>query len=146
MKGDFFMMNQFENRITGESPFKPDFENYINAHPGRGSLKVQVSAANRSFPVKNVFVEVAVIDGDMRYSLYHDVTDESGIVNEIVLPACSGSDNNAPETAGKDDAVYLISVFHPSFQEIVDFPVTVQDRIETILPVALEPRNGAKEG
>ena len=146
MKGDFFMMNQFENRITGESPFKPDFENYINAHPGRGSLKVQVSAANQSFPVKNVFVEVAVMDGAMRYSLYQDVTDEAGIVNEIVLPTCPASDNNSPETAGKGDTVYLISVFHPAFAEVVDFPVTVQDRTETILPVALEPLNGDREG
>ena len=81
-----------------------------------------------------------------RYSLYHDVTDESGIVNEIVLPACSAADNNSPETAGKDDTVYLISVFHPAFREVVDFPVTVQDRIETILPVALEPLSGDREG
>ena len=76
------MLKQYENRISGDSPFKPEFEGYINSHPGRGSLRVQVSAANRSFPVKNVFVEVAV---------------------------------------------------------------TVQDRIETILPVALEPLGGSEE-
>ena len=141
-----FMINNFENRITGDSPFKPEFESYINSHPGRGSLKVQVSAANQSFPVKNVFVDVAVVDNGIRYSLYHDVTDESGIVNEIVLPSCLGSDNNSPETAGKSDVTYLISIFHPDFREIIDFPVTIQDRIETILPVALEPLNGGREG
>ena len=74
MKGDIIMVNQFENRISGDSPFKPEFEQYVSSHPGRGSLKVQVSAANRSFPVKNVFVEVAVDEGGMRYSLYRDVT------------------------------------------------------------------------
>ena len=84
------MLKQYENRISGDSPFKPEFEGYINSHPGRGSLRVQVSAANRSFPVKNVFVEVAVNDGGVRYSLYQDATDESGIVNEIVLPTCKG--------------------------------------------------------
>ena len=140
------MLNQFENRISGDSPFKTEFEPYLNAHPGRGSLKVQVSAAGQSFPVKNVFVEVAVRDGGTRYSLYHDVTDASGIVNAIVLPACSGSDNNRPETAGKDDAVYLISVFHPAFEEVIDFPVTVQDKTETILPVVLQPLGGGEEG
>ena len=145
MKGDIIMVNQFENRISGDSPFKPEFEQYVSSHPGRGSLKVQVSAANRSFPVKNVFVEVAVDEGGMRYSLYRDVTNESGIVNEIVLPTCSGSDNNTPATAGRDEAVYLVSVFHPAFEEVVDYPVTVQDRTETILPVALEPLSGDKE-
>ena len=139
------MLKQYENRISGDSPFKPEFEGYINSHPGRGSLRVQVSAANRSFPVKNVFVEVAVNDGGVRYSLYQDATDESGIVNEIVLPTCKAGDNNRPETAGKDNAVYLISVYHPAFREVRDFPVTVQDRIETILPVSLEPLGGSGE-
>ena len=140
------MINNYENRISGASPFKPEFEDFISKNPGRGSLKVQVSAANRSFPVKNVFVDVAMVQNGVRYSIYHDVTDSSGIVNEIVLPSCMGSDNNSPETAGKSDATYLVSVFHPAFQEIVDFPVTIQDRIETILPVALEPLNDGAEG
>ena len=140
------MINSYENRISGDSPFKPSFEPYLSSHPGRGSLKVQVSAANQSFPVKNVFVDVALISDGTRYSLYNDVTDESGIVNEIVLPSCSASDNNSPETAGKDDAVYLISVYHPAFREVIDFPVTIQDRIETILPVVLEPLGGGMEG
>jgi len=89
------MLKQYENRISVDSPFKPEFEGYINSHPGRGSLRVQVSAANRSFPVKNVFVEVAVNDGGVRYSLYQDATDESGIVNEIVLPTCKAGDKEA---------------------------------------------------
>ena len=146
MKGDFFMMNQFENRITGESPFKPDFENYINAHPGRGSLKVQVSAANQSFPVKNVFVEVAVMDGAMRYSLYQDVTDESGIVNEIVLPSRLSAATQDPETASLPEPQYLVSLYHPGFEEITDCPVTVFDRVETILPISLTPVTDDTEG
>ena len=136
------MINNYENRISGDSPFKPEFERYINEHRGRGSLKVQISAANQSFPVKNVFVDVAVISDGMRYSLYHDVTDSSGIVNEIVLPSCLGSMNNSPETAGKSDVTYLVSAFHPAFEEVVDYPDTIQDRIETILPIALEPLGG----
>ena len=67
------MVNQFENRISGDSPFKPEFEQYVSSHPGRGSLKVQVSAANRSFPVKNVFVEVAV-DAAIVITFVMDVT------------------------------------------------------------------------
>ena len=131
---------------SGETPFKPEYQEYINENTGRGSLKIQASVAQDAFPIKDVFVDVSMIYKGKRYSLYNDATDSSGIVNEIVLPSCMGSDNNSPETAGKSDATYLVSVFHPAFQEIVDFPVTIQDRIETILPVALEPLNdGAEE-
>ena len=94
------MINNYENRISGASPFKPEFEDFISKNPGRGSLKVQVSAANRSFPVKNVFVDVAMVQNGVRYSIYHDVTDSSGIVNEIVLPSCMGSSNRTGCSGG----------------------------------------------
>ena len=132
-------MITYEERISGDSPFKPELDSTIAQHPGRGSLKVQVSAANQSFPIKDVFVDIALLADGKRFSLYHDVTDSSGIVNKIVLPCCAGEENNSPETAGKNELTYLVSLFHPSFREVADFPVTVRDRYETILPVALEP-------
>ena len=140
------MPDNYEQNISVDTPFKPEYEEFINEYKGRGSLKVQTSVAQDAFPIKGVFVDVALIYKGKRYSIYHDVTDASGIVNEIVLPSCLGSDNNSPETAGKSDVTYLISIFHPDFREIIDFPVTIQDRIETILPVALEPLNGGREG
>ena len=139
------MNSDFENRMTGDSPFKPAFEDYIGSHPGRGSLKIQVSTANQSFPVKGVYVDVAWKKDGVRYTLYHDVTDSSGIVDEIVLPCCMGGDNNDPATAGKGDDAYLVSIYHPAFREITDFPVTIQDRVESILPVSLEPLSGEEE-
>ena len=129
----------------GETPFREEYEEYIRSYPGRGTLKVQISVARGAFPLKNVLVDVSQIYNGVRYSLYHDVTDSSGIVNEIVLPSCAAADNNSPETAGKNDVTYLVSVYHPAFKEVVDFPVTVQDRVETILPVALEPLSNGTE-
>ena len=133
--------------LTGESPFKPEYDEFLMNYPGRGSLKVQVSVARDAFPVEGVFVEVSSIVNGKRYSLYHDITDSSGIVNEIVLPALPGSASMSPETAGQGEAEYFVSAFHPAFREIIDCPVKVLDRIETILPVTLTPSaNGAEEG
>ena len=140
------MAANYNDRISGETPFKPEYDEFVNEYPGRGSLKVQTSVAQEAFPIRDVFVDVSLLYKGKRYTIYHDVTDASGIVNEIVLPSCAGSDNNSPETAGKSDVQYLVSVFHPSFREVVDFPVTIQDRIETILPIALEPLSGETEG
>ncbi len=131
-----------EERISGETPFKPEYEDFIKQYPGRGSLKIQASVADEAFPVKGVFVEVAAVANGRRFSLYHDVTDSSGIVNEIVLPAGAASDSQSPATAGRDNASYLVSVFHPDFEEITDCPVSVFDRTETILPVNLLPLSG----
>ena len=37
------------------------------------------------------------------------------------------------------EAHYLISLYHPDFQAVLDKRITVYDRIETILPMTLTP-------
>ncbi len=138
-------MLNYEKYISGESPFKPELDGFVSHYPSRGTLKVQVTSASGSFPVKDAFVEVAVITDGKRYSIYHDVTDESGIVDNIILPCCVSSENNSPETAGKDNAEYYVSVFHPDFEEVTDVLVVAQEKLETILPVALEPINRTED-
>ena len=65
-------------KISGETPFKPEYDEFINEYRGRGSLKVQTSVAREAFPIKNAFVDVALIYKGKRYSIYNDVTDNSG--------------------------------------------------------------------
>ncbi len=126
----------------GESPFKPEYEDFVRHYPGRGTLKVQISVARGAYPVKNVLVDVAQVLDGVRYSLYNDVTDISGIVDNMVLPAKSiesvlNADEDEPE------AEYMITVFHPDFEEITDCAVVIHDKIETILPISLTPKTPA---
>ncbi len=138
-------INVQNGRQGGVSPFVPDYEDYINDYPGRGSLKVQISAAYEAFPVKGVEVDVAVIHNGVRYLLYSDITNSSGIVDNMVLPTRAVDTALNPKTSDKDEAQYLVSLFHPSFQSIIDKVVTVYDRIETILPLSLTPANHTTE-
>ena len=129
----------------GESPFRPEYEAYIRQYPGRGTLKVQLSVARGAYPIRNAMVDVAQMLDGVRYSLYNDVTDISGIVDNMVLPA-----RNIGTTLNFDDvlpeAEYMVTVFHPDFQEITDCRVVIHDRIETILPISLTPVTGRGEG
>ncbi len=125
---------------SGESPFRPEYEEYVERYPGRGTLKVQISVAKEAFPLKNVVVDVAQVYNGVRYTLYNDVTDISGIVDNMVLPAKSLESTLNYNTAGVDEAEYLVSVYHPDFVAVVDSCVKIQDKIETILPVSLVPR------
>ena len=128
--------------IGEESPFRPEYEEYIRQYPGRGSLKVQISVAQGAYPIKNVMVDVSQVLGGVRYSLYNDVTDISGIVDNMVLPARSiGTTLNA-EDGMMPEAEYMITVFHPDFREITDCRVVIHDRVETILPINLTPVTG----
>ena len=134
------------NRQGGVSPFVPEYQDYISSYPGRGTLKVQISAAYEAFPVNGVEVDVAVIHNGVRYLLYSDRTNSSGIVDNMVLPTRPVDTVLAPKTSDSDEAQYLVSLCHPSFQSVIDKVVTVYDRIETILPLSLTPVNQMTEG
>ncbi len=128
----------------GESPFRPDYEDYIRHYPGRGTLKVQISVARGAYPIKNVMVDVSQEWNGTRYSLYNDVTDISGIVDNMVLPAKSiESDLNFDDP--EPEAEYHITIFHPDFEEITDCAVVIHDKIETILPISLVPKTPLSE-
>ena len=127
--------------VEGESPFRPEYEEYIRMYPGRGTLKVQLSVARGAYPIKNAMVDVAQIYNGVRYSLYNDVTDISGIVDNMVLPARS-IDTTLNFDSLLPEAEYIVTIFHPDFQEITDCKVLIHDRIETILPISLTPLTG----
>ena len=141
------MNNLNESQLhNGVSPFVPEYQDYISSYPGRGTLKVQISAAYEAFPVNGVEVDVAVIHNGVRYLLYSDTTNSSGIVDNMVLPTRAVDTVLAPKASDADEAQYLVSLFHPSFQSVIDKVVTVYDRIETILPLSLTPVNHMTEG
>lgn len=128
----------------GESPFRPDYEEYVRHYPGRGTLKVQISVARGAYPLKNVMVDVSQELHGVRYSLYNDVTDISGIVDNMVLPAKS-IESTLNFDADEPEAEYMITIFHPDFEEITDCSVVIHDKIETILPISLVPKTPMSE-
>lgn len=132
-------MTENTPKPSGETPFKPEYQEYIDENKGRGSLKIQASVAQDAFPLKDVFVDISMIYNGTRYSLYNDVTDSSGIVNEIVLPSKLSAESQDPQTASGSDTKYLISAYHPGFEALIDCPVNVYDRVETIVPIKLNP-------
>lgn len=132
---------------VGESPFREEYEEYVRTYPGRGTLKVQISVARGAYPMKNVLVDVSQIYNGVRYSLYNDVTDISGIVENIVLPARSIETTLNYDMSDIPEAEYLVTVFHPDFEELMDCAVVIHDKTETILPISLVPLTGeAQDG
>ena len=126
----------------GESPFRPEYEEYIHKYPGRGTLKVQISVARGAYPMKNVMVDVSQVLDGVRYSLYSDITDISGIVDNMVLPARSIGSTLNFDAGALPEAEYMVTVFHPDFKEVTDCRVVIHDHIETILPISLTPLTG----
>ena len=112
---------------------------FLDAHPERGTLRVQVSTGRGLFPVEGARVEVYRDFGDQRVVFYEGVTDRSGIVDDIRLPALPAGWSQSAETAGISGTIYQAAVRHPQYSTVDGRPVTVFPRIETVLAVSLEP-------
>ena len=110
---------------------------FMQAHPERGTLRIQVTAG--PFPVAGAQVEVFRLFGQLRQVFYRGVTDQSGILQGISLPALPAAWSQTSDTAGVSATDYQVTVRHPMFAPDVGRVAAVYARTETILPVALEP-------
>lgn len=110
---------------------------FMDAHPERGTMRVQVSTGRGLFPVEGARVEVYRHFGPERTVFHEGVTDASGIAEDIRLPALPVGWSRSAETAGISGTVYQVSVHHPQYGAVEGQPVTVFPRIETVLAVSL---------
>lgn len=110
---------------------------FLDAHPERGSVRVQVSTGRGLFPVEGARVEIYRRLGPEPTVFYEGVTDASGIAENIHLPALPAGWSQSAETAGISGTVYQVSVRHPQHSTVEGRPVTVFPRIETVLAVSL---------
>ena len=112
---------------------------FLVSHPGRGTMRIQVTTAHRAFPIADAVVEVsAVIDGTT-LPLYRRKTDQSGIVDNLVLPARPRFTSQREETADQSGTLYTVTVTHPGFRSLTDKRVVIYDGVETIFPASLQP-------
>lgn len=117
-----------------------EYREFLRDHPAVGSLKVQVSTAKGAIPVEQASVEIAKRFSGGARILYEGVTDSSGILDGISLPTAPAAFSQTPSTAAEGGTDYEVSVYHPSYLEETAAQVTIFDRIRTILPVSLRPR------
>lgn len=115
------------------------YELFMQAHPAKGSLRVQVSTARGFFPVPGALVEVSRDFDGVKRVLYKNATNSSGIVEHMSLPALPVDYSQQESTAADSGTAYRVSVYHPAFVPLRGTQVMVYSGIETILPVALQP-------
>lgn len=128
-----------------EEPVQPlTREEFMRDFPGKGTLKVQVTYGSGTLPVSNATVHITSLYDGKLYDLFNGVTDTSGILENITLPAAEFENTNDYSTSYEKSAVYRVSVFHPDFVPIDNMPIIIYDGIETILPVTLKTQSRHK--
>ncbi len=109
-----------------------------STHPGRGTLRVQVTSG--TFPVAQAVVQVYRRNGTTNYVIFEGLTNQSGILDDIILPALPISYSLSPATAADSGTDYMVSIRHPDYLAQPFREITAFDQVESILPVVLEPQ------
>lgn len=115
------------NRIRAEKPFPLDSE---------GKLKVQVFAANQTYPISSAAVTVTETKGDKIF--FQGFTDTSGIVDDIILPTVSKEMSGSPSVM-KPYEQYDVLIEHPRFVTRKYVGVPIFDGQKSVQTVQLVP-------
>lgn len=91
---------------------------FLRTHPDRGGLRVQVTCGGGRFPVAGAQVVISRAFGTEEHIFYRGVTDGSGILSGIRLPAPPFAWSQASDTAALSGLDYQVSVQHPMFQPV----------------------------
>lgn len=86
------------------------FQNFLRENPESGTLKIRAFAASQAVPIKGLRVVVSKVIDDDNVIFFDGLTNESGIIENIVLPAPKlNSDNmNIPNRTTYDiTATYI---------------------------------------
>ena len=115
---------------------------YLKENSSKGILKIQAYLARGAYPVPGVKVTVSEDFNDGEHIFFSGVTDESGLIDGIELPApprINSLEFDAPDKV----AVYKLRAELPGY-ETLDRAVEIFDGIKTIQPLAMQLKKGGE--
>ena len=110
------------------------YKNFINNNSGKGVLKIEASTASEAYPLKDVEIIISKIINNDKIIFYKGVTNESGIIDGIVLPTKEIS----KEVTDVSDIVfttYDLLAKYPKYNLEKKYDITIFDNVKVIQPI-----------
>ena len=86
-----------------------EYQDFIKNNPTTANLNIRATSANFAVPVSNVKIVVSKNIGNYKVIFFEGLTDESGMINKIVLPTPNIVENDLdiPNSTSYDiEAIY----------------------------------------
>lgn len=110
------------------------YKNFININDSYGILKIEAFTANGAYPLAGVDIIVSkVLDGN-KIIFYEGKTNDSGIIESIVLPTRSIKEeiNNASDILF---TTYDLEANYKKYDVSKNYDVSIFDEVKVIQPV-----------
>lgn len=101
-----------------------EYQDFYKENPSTGRLKVEVFTAYQAIPVANTEILVTKDIGDKRVIFFNGLTNSSGMISNIELPAPLEDKNFKP---GSDAhyANYDVTAIHEGFEKIKKYDIAI---------------------
>jgi len=127
---DFILFDseEFKNSV--------DYFDFVEENSGSGILKIQAFTANQAYPLKDVKIEVFKDVNGKKVLFFSGVTDDSGIIDDIVLPTKPG----IVDVNSVDDIVYTnyeVVATYPKSNIKRVYEISIFDNLKVIQPIRI---------
>ena len=117
-----------------------DFKNsdiygdFMKSNPDLGYLKIQTVGANGAVPVSDALVMIYKDIGEENIVFFYFRTDNSGIIENIVLPVSKGNNSEKPV-----ETLYDLKIVHPNYYPIERYSFGIISGIKDIEYIEMSP-------
>ncbi len=130
------------NNITLEDFKKlPQYQTFLQENPSTGILKVQVFTADQAIPLANTQIYITKKIGNYNVLFYEGITDSSGIIDNIKLPAPL-PDKVVENYQTPKFTVYDLIASNEEFKKIKQYEVSMFGDIRVLQYVRISPMGG----
>ena len=112
------------------------YQKFIQANPSNGYLKIRASAASQALPISGVKIVVSkIIDGN-NIIFFEGVTDSSGVIERITLPAPKLSSN---DLTTPPSTTYDIKATYEKDNTTNSYQINIYDNIYVVQTINIVP-------
>ena len=112
------------------------YENFITANPSEGYLKVRASAASQALPISGLKIVVSKVIDNNNVIFFEGSTNESGVIERIVLPAPKLDANNLD--APRSTTYQISATYEPDNLNTI-YRINIYENIYVIQTINVVP-------
>ena len=116
------------------------YQKFLKENPGSGNLRIRAYAANGALPIPNLKIVITKNIDNNKITFFEGVTDESGIIERIKLPAPIIDSNNLIQP---NSVSYDITATYNNIDLL--YKINMYDNVCVIQNISVVPDTGLGE-
>ena len=119
----------------------PEYQKFRQENPSTGNLKVQVFTADQAIPIANTQIYITKQIGNYNVLFFQGVTDSSGIIDNIILPAPS-PEYNIEEFETPKFTTYTLIASNDEYKKIKQYQISMFGDVKVLQYIKITPMGG----